>query len=144
MEVGKRLLYEIDTANRVLPLVRAIVRDVVNDFRVLRGAGRQQRALQAHHDGDTRTLDRIGRLSDQVDEVSSRIEGYLRELEELGIELRDLETGSVDFPTIMNGLPAFLCWRLGEEEVAWWHAASTGYADRQRLPERVRSGLTLS
>ena len=139
MEVGKRLLYEIDTANRVLPLVRAIVRDVVNDFRVLRGAGRQQRALQAHHDDDALTLERIDRLSGQVDEVSSRIEGYLRELEELGIELRDLETGSVDFPTIMNGLPAFLCWRLGEEDVAWWHAASTGYADRQRLPQTARA-----
>ena len=141
MEVGKRLLYEIDTANRVLPLVRAIVRDVVNDFRVLRGAGRQQRALQAHHDGAPETLERIGKLSGQVDEVSSRIEGYLRELEELGIELRDLETGSVDFPTIMNGLPAFLCWRLGEEEIAWWHAANTGYADRQRLPQTARATI---
>ena len=139
MQRATRLLYEIDTANRALPLVRAIVRDVVNDFRVLRGAGRQQRALQAHHDGDELTLGRIGQLGSQVDEISSRIEGYLRELEELGIELRDLETGSVDFPTIMNGLPAFLCWRLGEQDVSWWHAANTGYADRQRVPEAVRA-----
>ncbi len=141
MELGKRLLYEIDTANRALPLVRAIIRDVVNDFRVLRGAGRQQRALRAHHDGDAVTLSRIGKLSSQVDEVSSRIEGYLRELDELSIELRDLETGSVDFPTIMNGLPAFLCWRLGEVDVAWWHAANTGYANRQRLPQTARASL---
>ena len=137
VDMGHRILYELETANRALPLVRAIIHDVVADFRVLRNAGRHQRALQAEHDGDAITMNRLSKLRAQIEEVSTRIEGYLRELDDLGIELRDLETGSVDFPTLMHGLPAYLCWRLGEDEVAFWHAANAGFADRQPIPREV-------
>ena len=141
MGAARAFLYELETANRSLPLVRSIVHDVVADFRVLRNAGRQQRALQAETDGDYRTLSHLKMLRAQIDEVSSRIEGYLRELDELGIELRDLETGSIDFPTLMHGLPAYLCWRLGEDEVGFWHAANSGFADRQPIPHEVGAVL---
>lgn len=128
-------LYEVDTANRVLPLVRSIVEDVVREFRSLRTAGGQQRRLESHRESDEASASRLHALRTQVTESSTRIEGYLRELEELGLELRDLETGLIDFPTLIDGEPAFLCWRLGEDEVVSWHAAGQGFAERQPLPD---------
>jgi hypothetical protein len=141
MAIIRRTLYEVDGANRMLPLVRAIVGDVVAEFRRLRSAGREQRILESDTDGDGSSMRRIHDLRVVVTECSTRVEGYLHELEELGLELRDLETGLVDFPTLMYGEPAFLCWKPGESEVLWWHAAGQGFADRQPIPRVERVAL---
>ena len=130
----RRTLYELDSANQVLPLVRSIVRDVVEEFHALRSAGQEQRALEAEPVIDVEARRRIRKLREVVGTSSNRIEGYLRELESLGLELRDLETGLIDFPTIWQGEPAYFCWKPGEDEVGYWHAASQGFADRRRLP----------
>ena len=138
--MGRSSIYDVESANRILPLVRTIVRDVVDEFRALRHAGREQRILEAEDTG-ARAARRIQNLRTTIHEASSRIEGYLRELEELGLEIRDLESGLIDFPTIMRGEPAFLCWKIGEEEVLWWHAAGQGFADRQPIPAEERAAL---
>ena len=137
--MGQSRIYDVEGANRILPLVRTIVKDVVGEFKDLRHAGRQQRVLEAESEGAARTKRRIQRLRSKVQDSSTRIEGYLRELEELGIEIRDLETGLVDFPTVMRGEPAFLCWKIGDEAVLWWHAAGQGFADRQPIPAEERA-----
>ena len=127
----RRTLYEIDTANQVLPLVRSIIRDVVEEFHDLRNTGREQRTLEAQPITDPLQRKRLRQLKTDVSDASARIEIYLRELEDMGIELRDLESGLVDFPTLVNGEPAFYCWKPGEEDVRWWHAATQGFADRR-------------
>ena len=88
-------LYGVDEANRVLPLVRSIVRDIVDDFRLLRTAGRERRVLeveqQGSHQASLAASKRLEALKDEVSEHSQRIEGYLEELSSLSIEVRDLE-----------------------------------------------------
>jgi len=54
-------------------------------------------------------------------------------IDEWGIKLRDIETGLVDFPALASGRQVWLCWRLGEDRVEWWHELTTGVAGRQRL-----------
>jgi hypothetical protein len=54
-------------------------------------------------------------------------------LAERGILLRDPETGLVDFPGEIDGRPVFLCWRLGEDEVAWYHEENAGFTSRKPL-----------
>ena len=62
----------------------------------------------------------------RVQELIDRINGW-------EIELRDLETGLVDFPAEIAGRPAYLCWRLGEPEVAHWHSPDDGFQGRRPL-----------
>ena len=50
-----------------------------------------------------------------------------------GIVLRDPETGLVDFPTRRDGRAAFLCWRMGEDRVGYWHGTQSGFAGRRPL-----------
>src|SRR5205823_5088226 len=57
----------------------------------------------------------------------------ITELAELGILLRDPETGLVDFPAEREGRRVFLCWRLGEAEVGFYHEETTGYSGRKPL-----------
>lgn len=65
---------------------------------------------------------------------ASRAAGeVLGEIERLGIVVRDPETGLVDFPAERGGEDVFLCWRLGEGAVEWWHPTTSGFADRRPL-----------
>jgi hypothetical protein len=52
-----------------------------------------------------------------------------------GITLRDISTGLIDFPALANGRPIWLCWRLGEGPIEWWHEHDTGFSGRQPLAE---------
>ena len=134
MGTGIRTLFMVEEANHLLPLVRSIVRDVVNDFRDLRAAGRERRALEVETAGGRSAHRHIEALKDKVNEYSGRIEAYLRELSDLGLEVRDLELGLVDFPSLVDGEPAYLSWRLGEDVVSWWHPADKGFSDRTPVP----------
>lgn len=66
------------------------------------------------------------RLIARVDELIARLDNW-------EVLLRDLDRGLVDFPAIVDGREAFLCWQLGEPQVAYWHPPETGFAGRQRL-----------
>jgi hypothetical protein len=57
----------------------------------------------------------------------------LVELQEIGIVIRDLERGLVDFPAIRDGREVYLCWQRGEDEVAFWHELDTGFPGRRPL-----------
>jgi hypothetical protein len=62
-----------------------------------------------------------------------RLRADLTTLADEGILLRDAETGLVDFPSEREGRPVFLCWRLGEDRVAWYHDERSGIAGRRPL-----------
>jgi hypothetical protein len=64
----------------------------------------------------------------------------LAEIDEIGVQVKDLEKGLLDFPCIMDGQTVLLCWKLGEKEIAYWHTTEDGFAGRKPLD--VRFGKT--
>lgn len=51
-----------------------------------------------------------------------------------GIEVKSVESGLIDFPTHVDGVEAYWCWRAGEDEIEWWHPRDAGFAGRRRVP----------
>ncbi|MGH2788999.1 MAG: DUF2203 domain-containing protein [Actinomycetota bacterium] len=72
---------------------------------------------------------------DEEQRLLGRVAELLDRLREWEIELRDVATGLVDFPAIMQGEPAWLCWRLGEPEVNHWHGPDEGFVGRRSIEE---------
>jgi hypothetical protein len=66
-------------------------------------------------------------------DASTRAAKALSALQDLGLVVRDPSSGLVDFPALRDGTEVFLCWRLGEPAVAWFHPPETGFAGRQPL-----------
>ena len=123
--------FTVDEANRTLPLVRRIVEDVVRQHRVWR-----EKILELDlvaSSGKPGDAERASKLEREAQQLAREIDGYQRELTELGIQLKDRRLGLVDFPSEVNGHAALLCWRLGEAEVQYWHEEEAGYAGRQPL-----------
>jgi len=69
----------------------------------------------------------------QVGVAFLEVRRLLETLEQSGIVLRDIDRGLVDFPSMMDGREVYLCWELGEEEVAYWHELDGGYVGREPL-----------
>ena len=66
-----------------------------------------------------------------------QIEGHLQqgldEASSLGIEIKDINAGLADFRTLRGGREVYLCWRMGEQSIEYWHELDTGYGGRERL-----------
>jgi hypothetical protein len=71
-----------------------------------------------------------------MSEVMRRLEKEIQKLEDLGCVLKDMNTGLVDFPAVRLGVRVWLCWKLGEKEVMFWHGLHEGYSARKPVNER--------
>jgi hypothetical protein len=60
----------------------------------------------------------------------------LVEMDEIGVQVKDLEKGLLDFPSVMDGRDVLLCWKLGEKEIGYWHTPEDGFAGRKPLDGR--------
>jgi hypothetical protein len=133
---GAGARFTVEQANATLPLVRRIVQDIVTHYRAWNEKLNEIDLVAAS--GRAADNEVAGRLESQAQSLAREIESFRRELAGLGIEIKDEGIGLIDFPSTMGSRPIFLCWRLGESEVAFWHEIHAGYAGRQPLiPESV-------
>jgi len=72
-------------------------------------------------------------LAARIQAVIDQMQAAVERLDAWDVLLRDIETGLVDFPALVAGRQVWLCWRLGEGDVAWWHELTAGVAGRQPL-----------
>jgi hypothetical protein len=66
----------------------------------------------------------------------------LAEIDAIGVQVKDIETGLLDFPSIVDGQVVLLCWRRGESSIEHWHTVEAGFQGRQPLDERFRRRST--
>lgn len=118
--------YTVDSANALLPHLAPALTELRDTFHeAARIRAQIQRAARGN--GWSPKRDDENRLMARVAELLDRLNDW-------GVELRDVSTGLVDFPAVIEGHDAFLCWRLGEPEVAYWHSPEDGFAGRRPLP----------
>ena len=125
-----------DEANDALEQVRPLVERMVAARHALVDAQRRQAELVARiasNGGGLRPPD-VSAAAAEVQQTSAELVGVVDELHELGVLVKDLDRGLVDFPCVHRGRELLLCWELGEDDVAFWHGADEGYAGRRPLP----------
>jgi hypothetical protein len=129
--------YAIDEANAALPDVERILvalRDQREELIELR----DRVVAAAPADGETPTTgaaEQIRLLRLGMQGLIDQMQAGVARLVEMDVTLRDISTGLIDFPALVSGRPIWLCWRLGETDVAHWHAHDEGYDTRRPLTE---------
>jgi hypothetical protein len=125
-----------EEANAALAEVRPLVERMVVAREALLDAQRRQAELVARvaSNGGGRTPPDVAAVAAEVQQATAELVAVLEELERLGVQVKDLDRGLVDFPCEHRGRVVLLCWELGEDEVAFWHGADEGYAGRKPLP----------
>ena len=125
-----------EEANAALPDVRPLVERMVEHRRAHVEALERQEELEGRIRGNGGGIPPA-----ELAETAAEVERHARELAravddivELGVEVKDLDEGLVDFPALRRGETVLLCWQLGEDEVGYWHSVEDGFAGRRRLP----------
>ncbi|HEX7497707.1 MAG TPA: DUF2203 domain-containing protein [Candidatus Limnocylindrales bacterium] len=75
------------------------------------------------------------RLRMRMQGLFDQMQAAVLQIDDWGIQLRDIETGLVDFPALVSGRPVWLCWRVDESAVVWWHDVSEGFDSRRRMED---------
>jgi hypothetical protein len=117
-----------EEAKRTLPLVKRIIRDIIN-------SGEMMRTIASELNGSV--------IDDpEIQAIASNINGFITELEEIGCFYKDwnFTIGLVDFPSIIDGKEVMLCWRSDEPEIRYFHDMDSGYAGRKPIPEEYFFG----
>ena len=133
MELGR--LFTLAEAEALLPTVIPILEAIQEAGRALRGDERElaRRLAPVQGNGHHVDADELGRLRSDIARAGAMLRARAGELAELGVELKDPETGLIDFRAEREGRVVYLCWRLGEPRIDWWHELDTGFAGRRRL-----------
>ena len=124
--------FTIEQANRTLPLVRRIVADIVETYERWQNEVRAFELASAVAEG-AELNGRARGHEREAQRLATEIEGFVGELESLGLEFKGYDIGLVDFPSRIGDRPVYLCWRLGEPAVQYWHETDGGFAGRQPI-----------
>ena len=119
--------FTLAEANRTLPLVKRIVADIVKCH--AKAAGLRQRLATLENKNSQQQQHQ--QTQDELDKTIEQLQEFLGELGAVGAELKDFETGLIDFVGRHDGRDVHLCWKLGEDLIAHWHELDAGFAGRK-------------
>lgn len=133
--------FTLEEANGTLPYVRKIVQDVVKEYDRWRDAIYRYEVIAGNATAEQGETDEQLELRVDVDRIAQRINNYIEELSSVGCIFKGFEGGLVDFRSKLDGREIYLCWKLDEPEIGYWHEVDSGFAGRQALtPEFVDRG----
>ena len=75
----------------------------------------------------------VRRLRAELKATHEELAEIVKRFDDHGVQVKDLDSGLIDFPTVIDGEPALLCWRVGEQRIDFWHTLEGGFAGRQPL-----------
>lgn len=131
--------FTLNEAQTLLPVLEALLRKA-------QAAGKKATALEEEMQAVSQKIFLSGGLHVNVIEAARRraerekalqeARDTLAEIDEIGVQVKDLEQGLLDFPCILEGHTVLLCWKLGEKEIGFWHTTEDGFAGRKPVDAR--------
>jgi hypothetical protein len=128
--------YDLGAANERVRELRPLLSELRADRAAIVASQsrlRQSRAEDGAEGENSRA--RLEHERELLTDIVRRMERTVRQIDAWGVTLRDIGTGLVDVPALANGRPIWLCWKLGEDEIAFWHELDAGIAGRKPLIE---------
>jgi hypothetical protein len=133
--VRRRRLFTLDEALEMLPAVRQIMKQIQGHKDELDKAATVLEALLVMTAGNGRLEEDIGKAQRTAERAARELQNRINELDTLGAELKGIDDGLVDFPCERQGRVVYLCWRVGEETISWWHELDAGFPGRRPLDQ---------
>ena len=115
-----------------------VVRDAIDALQQIQGrlrAFREELAAlgRRHLNNGVVAEQRVRDLRRQQRVLAEEARTHATAIRDAGAELKSIDQGLIDFPTHIEGVAAYWCWRAGEADIDWWHPRNTGFADRRRI-----------
>jgi hypothetical protein len=127
--------FTVEEANEALEEVRPLTEELVGHRRALVELQERQSVLTTRIAGNGGNVEphELEEVQEQLDEEVAGIARCVARIHEVGALVKDLDDGLVDFPATRDGEDVLLCWRLGENEIGFWHGPDEGFSGRKPL-----------
>ncbi len=132
--------FTLDEAQSLLPVLESLLRNAITSKKLTEEIDVEMQALSQRIfvNGGTR-VDVVvtARRKAQRAKAEQRAKDALAEIDSIGVQVKDLDIGLLDFPCEVGGEIVLLCWKMGESSIGHWHGTTEGFAGRKPIDERI-------
>jgi len=132
--------FTLDEAQSLLPVLESLLRTAMNAKNLIEKDDAEQQAL--HHriflnGGMFLDVVPLARRKAERARAEQRAKDAVAEIDSIGVQVKDLDIGLLDFPCVVEGQIVLLCWKLGEKSITHWHGTQEGFAGRKPIDQRI-------
>lgn len=134
--------FTLAEAESLIPSVDRLMRQAVELKAGYANASRRIDSFQEHivlMGGTVVDRGKVREAQERRDSAAAGLRGVIEQVQELGCVIKDLDMGLVDFLTSFQGRDVYLCWKIGEPSIAYWHGTDEGFAGRKAIDQDFRA-----
>ncbi len=133
--------FTLDEAQSLLPVLEALLKRAIESKKAVDDveAGLSALAQRIYLSGGMHV--NVGKVADlraEIEKNTQRVRESVAEIDAIGVQVKDLDSGLLDFPFRLDDAVVLLCWRMGEASIEHWHTIEAGFKGRQPVDERFR------
>jgi hypothetical protein len=132
--------FTLDEAQDLLPVLESLLRSSIEGKRVIESVEAEFQTVTHQvflRGGMSLNVVHLASRKAQRDKALQRVKDAMAEIDAIGVQVKDLDIGLLDFPCEVDGQVILLCWKLGEKAITHWHGVSEGFAGRKPVDERI-------
>src|SRR5271165_7375169 len=132
--------FTLDEALSLLPVLESLLRTAIGGKKIMEEVEAEMQALNHRiflNGGTHVDVVAVARRKAERHKAEQRAKDALAEIDSIGVQVKDLDIGLLDFPCEVEGQIILLCWKLGEKSITHWHGTQDGFAGRKLIDERI-------
>ena len=132
--------FTLDEAQDLLPVLESLLRASIDCKKLIESVDAELQATAQRvflNGGMSLNVVHFARRKAEREKAIQRVKDAMDEIDAMGVQVKDLDIGLLDFPCEVDGQVVLLCWKLGEKAITHWHGVSEGFAGRKPVDERI-------
>jgi hypothetical protein len=132
--------FTLEEAQSLLPVLESLLRNSIADKKLMEEFETEQQALNHRiflSGGMHLDIVSLARRKAERTKAEQRLRDAFSEIDAIGVQVKDLDIGLLDFPCQVEGQTVLLCWKLGEKSITHWHGTQEGFAGRKPIDDRI-------
>ena len=133
--------FTLEEAQSLLPVLESLLKRAIEGKQLAQQAesGLSDLARRIYISGGMRVdTDKVAKMRAELEGQVQQVRESVAEIDSIGVQVKDLDAGLLDFPCRLDDQVVLLCWRMGEPAIEHWHTTETGFKDRRPVDERFR------
>lgn len=138
--MSKKKTFTLEEAQTLLPVLRSLLQRSIEGKKLIEEIDKELQDLNHRillSGGLFVNVPQVARRRAERDKAIQSTKDALAEIDAIGVQVKDLDIGLLDFPCVVDDQIVLLCWKLGEENIRYWHSLDEGFRGRKPLDERM-------
>src|SRR5579872_873889 len=139
--------FTLDEAQMLVPVLESLLRTAITGKELIQEVDEEFHELQQRiylNGGTALNVVPLAKRKAEREKTLQRVKDAMSEIDAMGVQVKDLDIGLLDFPCEVEGQTILLCWKLGEDSITHWHGISEGFAGRKPIDQRIARAKRLN